>query len=91
MQHLRIHSLLLFGMVVFGGVKMAVADVLYSFTTIDTPGVSSTSAFGINASGQIVGIFVDALGGHGFLDTGGSFTTIDVPGSTSIQVLRDQR
>src|SRR5215467_3687354 len=37
-QHLRIHSLLLFGMVVFGGVETAMADVQYSFTTIDVPG-----------------------------------------------------
>src|SRR5215467_646140 len=80
----RIASLLLFGMVVFGGVQTAVADVQYSFTTIDVPGAINTQAFGINDSGQIVGFFDDALGGHGFvLDTGGNFTTIDVPGASS--------
>lgn len=82
MQHLRIVSLLLFAMVVFGGVKTAMADVLYSFTTIDVPGALLTFATGINDGGQIVGIFQDALGNdHGFLDSGGSFTTIDVPGA----------
>jgi uncharacterized membrane protein len=37
------------------------------FTTIDVPGSSSTSAFGINPSGQIVGVFDDSSGRHGFL------------------------
>jgi probable HAF family extracellular repeat protein len=68
-------------MVVFGGVKTAVADVQYSFTTIDVPGAISTAASGINASGQIVGGFTTArYVSHGFLlDTDGSITTIDVP------------
>ena len=52
-------------MVVLGGVKTAVADVQYSFTTIDVPGALSTGASGINDSGQIVGTFTDALGLHG--------------------------
>src|SRR5262245_16614819 len=81
MKRSRIVKLALIGMVVFGGVKTAVADVLYSFTPIDVPGATSTVAQGINDSGQIVGQFFDALGSHGFLDSGGSFTTIDVPGA----------
>jgi uncharacterized membrane protein len=84
MQHLRIATLLLFGIVVFGGVQTAWADVVYSFTTIDVPGATSTSAIGINDSGQIVGGFYDATGNHGFfLDVGGSFTTFDVPSASS--------
>jgi uncharacterized membrane protein len=46
------------------------------------PGSFLTAANGINTTGQIVGNFSKATGGHGFLDTGGSFTTIDVPGSS---------
>ena len=71
MQHLRIASLLLFGMVVFGGVKTAVADVQYSFTTIDVPGAlpGTTSANGINDSGQIVGQYADGAGTYGFRAT----------------------
>ncbi len=51
----------------------------YTFTTIDVPNSGTTAAFGINNTGQIVGIFADATGGHGFLKNGGTFTTIDVP------------
>jgi uncharacterized membrane protein len=70
-------------MVVFGGVKTAVADVQYSFTTIDVPGSVRTGAAGINDSDQIVGSYSDGTTDHGFLDTAGSFTTIDVPGASS--------
>jgi uncharacterized membrane protein len=52
---------------------------IYSFTTIDVPGATSTSAYGINDSGQIVGSYNN--NSHGFLDTAGTFTTIDVPGA----------
>lgn len=41
-----------------------------------------TAPGGINAPGEIVGGFTDAVGGqHGFLLSRGGFTTIDVPGS----------
>jgi uncharacterized membrane protein len=54
----------------------------FAFTQIDVPGAQITQALGINDSGQIVGLFVDATGLHGFLrDTDGSFTPIDVPGA----------
>lgn len=58
---------------------------------INAPGAIDTYAYGINDSGQIVGDFVDALGSHGFVDTGGSFTTVDVPGfcCTSAQGIND--
>jgi hypothetical protein len=46
-----------------------------------SPEARTTIAFGINDSGQTVGAFSDATGGHGFVDTGGSFTAIDVPGA----------
>jgi uncharacterized membrane protein len=83
MQHLRIATLLLCGIVALAGVDTAWADVVYSFTTIDVPGASSTSAYGINDSSQIVGDYYDSTGmSHGLVDTGGSFTTIDVPGGS---------
>jgi uncharacterized protein (TIGR03437 family) len=47
------------------------------FTTIDVPGASSTTASGINNSGQIV---VNAP--NGYLDSGGTFSPIYVSGST---------
>ena len=50
-----------------------------SFTTLDVPGSYLTEAFGINAKGQIVGLFADGTGFHGFLDTGGSFVTSMCP------------
>ncbi len=54
-----------------------------TFTTLDFPDATSTSAVGINASGDIVGGYDDADGvGHGFLLAKGTFTTIDVPGAT---------
>ncbi len=54
-----------------------------SYTTLDVPGSSGTSATGINDAGQIVGYYdVDgAYNSHGFLLSGGSYTTLDVPGS----------
>ena len=52
------------------------------FTTIDFPGARQTFAFGVNASGQIVGYYYDSNNNsHGFVDSGGRFTTIDFPGA----------
>ena len=52
-----------------------------SFSAIDVPfaGVTATEANGINSAGQIVGIYNDKNGTHGFLDSGGMFIPIDVP------------
>jgi probable HAF family extracellular repeat protein len=57
------------------------AQAQYDYTTLDVPGALRTYANGINASGQIVGYYVDAGGTyHGFLlDVDGSYTTIDPP------------
>ena len=50
---------------------------------IEFPRMTYTQAFGINDSGQIVGLYSDSVGRHGFLlDTAGSITTIDVPGAS---------
>jgi len=56
----------------------------FSFSTIDVPGARGTTAYRINATGQIVGYYFDASNvQHGFLDTGGSFSPINFPGATS--------
>jgi probable HAF family extracellular repeat protein len=53
----------------------------YNFQTIDDPlGVNGTEAVGINARGQIVGVYFDASTvSHGFLLSGGQYTTLDDP------------
>ena len=49
---------------------MGQAKADYTFTMFDVPGSLVTYANGINASGQIVGYYGDAVGGsHGFLAT----------------------
>ena len=51
-----------------------------SFTTIDFPGATSTAALDINAAGEIVGSYIDAVGTHGYrLDNRGEFRSIDFP------------
>jgi probable HAF family extracellular repeat protein len=70
------------------------AQPTYVFTTLDVPGSSLglpiTVANGINASGQIVGWYVDYVDplyhAHGFLFDQGSYTTLDMPGSTWTEV-----
>jgi probable HAF family extracellular repeat protein len=53
----------------------------FNFYAIDVPSSTSTTAFGINAGGDIVGTYNDSGGvQHGFLLSRGRFTTIDVPG-----------
>jgi probable HAF family extracellular repeat protein len=61
------------------------APAVRTFTPIEVPGATFTTAIGINARGQIVGGFRDAGGTiHGFLLDKGVFTQIDVdvPGAT---------
>ena len=45
------------------------------------PGASFTEGLGITPRGQIVGLYFDSMGLHGFLYDGGVFTPIDVPGA----------
>jgi len=57
-----------------------------TFFTINYPGASATTPYGINDVGQIVGTYSDVNGViHGFVWILGSFTTIDVPGSPQTQ------
>ena len=39
----------------------------HAFTTIDVPGASFTQALGINPKGDVVGVYSNATGTHGFL------------------------
>lgn len=56
------------------------SDPEYTFTSIAFPDALSTTAFGINARGDVVGTYVDANRvSHGFRWRDGEFTTIDVP------------
>jgi uncharacterized membrane protein len=76
----------LIGLVLASGLLAAVpafADS-YVFTTIDVPGATSTTATGVNASGEIVGYYSDASGTHGFSDVNGSFATLNSPASSSL-------
>ena len=55
---------------------------LTGFQVIDYPGSTSTSVFGINDAGDVVGHFRDErLLWHGFLLRAGKFTTIGYPGA----------
>jgi hypothetical protein len=71
----------------------------FNFTPIDVPcsaapptncpnGIArQTVANGVNPGGDIVGLFLDGVGGqHGFLLSAGQFTTIDFPGAVSTSV-----
>src|SRR5487761_271333 len=54
----------------------------YTFTTISVPGSSATLAYGVNNSGQIVGIYTDTNGvTQGFLYNSGTFTQVQFLGA----------
>jgi uncharacterized membrane protein len=58
------------------------ANPEFTYTTIEVTGALATTAFGINARGDIVGSYVDAsFRSHGFLLRDGGVTTIDYPGA----------
>src|SRR5260370_10196983 len=52
------------------------------FTQIDYPGAVATEAYGINKTGQIVGLYYGGGRDHGFVLQGGIYTTVDAPSST---------
>ena len=63
------------------------------YTTLDDPKAGNgTYAYGINVSGQVVGYYLDYIGGgiHGFLYSGGTYTTLDdpAPGQTAKPLCR---
>ena len=52
---------------------------IYAFTSLSPPPNSDTNAYGVNASGEIVGRYSDATGTHSFLDSGGNYTILNDP------------
>jgi probable HAF family extracellular repeat protein len=53
-------------------------------TDIEVPEAKRTEAWGVNSSGAVVGVYLDAASvRHGFLLEDGRFTTIHVPGAKS--------
>jgi probable HAF family extracellular repeat protein len=59
-------------------------DRSFVFDSIDFPGATLTQAFGINAGGEVVGLYRDATGKqHGFLWSAETFTSIDFPGAAA--------
>jgi prepilin-type processing-associated H-X9-DG protein len=67
----------------FAKAEQATGQPTYDFTTLDVPGSTPKIVYlnAINASGQVVGGYLDGTGGHGFLLDQGSYTTLDVPGA----------
>ena len=67
-----------------GGVtSSAVAQVIYSFTTVDVPSSVFTRVHNINRQGDMVGLFDFVTGvRHGFVLHNGGFKQLDFPGST---------
>src|SRR5438105_13500483 len=58
-----------------------------TFTTIDYPGATSTTPWGINTRGDIAGLFVSSdKSTHGFLLSAGQYSPIDFPGATGTRV-----
>ena len=63
-------------------VMTAAQTPAFSYTTVDFPGATLTSVFGINAGGEVVGIYRDAKREtHGFVRRGEMFVSIDFPGA----------
>jgi probable HAF family extracellular repeat protein len=55
-----------------------------NYTTLDGPlATGGTGASDINDMGEVVGYYLTAAGGHGFLYNGGVYTTLDDPSAIS--------
>jgi probable HAF family extracellular repeat protein len=70
------------------------SDIGGSFSTVSGPLIAtSNQANGVNASGQIVGLYEDSFSHtHGFLFSGGSYTTLNDPNAnnqTSANAIND--
>jgi probable HAF family extracellular repeat protein len=75
----RLLLTLLFGL---GSFPAALHAYTYSYESLDYPGAEETWANGINDIGEIVGIYLDATGLHGFHYDGlGTYASLDYPGA----------
>jgi hypothetical protein len=68
---------------VMAGMAGTAAGADYRYLQIDVPGATATSAYRINARGDVVGRFTDSTGQWGFLLSAGTFTTIKITGSST--------
>ena len=59
----------------------------YSYTTLDEQSGDSTYATGINSTDQIVGIYTNDTGNHGFLYNDSTYTTLDDPVGSGTEAL----
>ena len=63
-----------------GLVTLATAVYAQTITTFDMPNSTSTQPAAINAKRQITGVYVDAVGRHGFLrQSDGTLISFDAP------------
>jgi len=101
MRNLRIAALtiaatlLLMELFIPFGTALAQSKQPLNFKSVDVafPGVTFTSALGINAQGDIVGRYAVGSVGHGYLLSDGTYTTIDAPdgvGSTQAQGINEE-
>jgi probable HAF family extracellular repeat protein len=64
----------------------------FTFTSIDPPASTSTIAYGVNTSGQVVGYYTNNTSGmHGFLMSAGAFSAIDFCDTKRHQQFRADR
>jgi probable HAF family extracellular repeat protein len=76
---------------------LAVIDSYGKITVLNVPGSSgtisgalpgsqntSTAPYAINDWGQVLGIYENSIGEHGFLYSNGSYSTISIPGATYV-------
>src|SRR6185503_3317076 len=65
----------------------ATADQPFTFVSFDYPGAISTTLYGINNRGDVVGSYQNPENlFHGFVYRGGEFTSIDGPGAAFTEI-----
>jgi probable HAF family extracellular repeat protein len=70
------------GLLAFLFAIASVALAQGTFIQIDFPGAGQTQAWGVNAAGDIVGLYVDSADNeHGFFLSKGRYATVDYPGA----------
>jgi hypothetical protein len=80
--HMKTIAAKLFAFVLFGFlVSPALFATDYRYSKIDVPNSIATRVRGINARGDIVGIYADEIGSHSFLRRGGVYTEVAFPGA----------
>jgi len=57
------------------------AGFAVTYSTIDYPGATATFAYGVNATGDVVGGYTASFVNHGFLLKNGVYTSVDFPGA----------